>query len=129
MTMQRQDDQSFPHPSARQTDATGILFLLLSARASLLRHCADGVCLSTMEDCISSFCTRHDLTEDDENEGIVWEETSIGALLGLLDYLHTEVSESLRDRRCAAQLKLCIERLGRVRPQPSIFAADETIAH
>jgi len=127
--MQRHNDQWYHHPNERQSDVEGILFLLLSARASLLRHCDDELCLSTMEDCISSFCMQHDLADDETNEGIVWEEASVGALLRLLDYLHTEVSESLQDRRCAAQLKLCIERLGRVRPQPSIFAADETIAH
>jgi hypothetical protein len=29
----------------------------------------------------------------------------------LLEYLHGEVSDNLQDRRCAEQLKLCIEHL------------------
>ena len=41
----------------------------------------------------------------------VLEETSIDALHGLLEYLHGEVSDNLQDRRCAEQLKLCIEHL------------------
>ena len=35
----------------------------------------------------------------------LWEETSIDALHGLLEYLHGEVSDNLQDRRCAEQLR------------------------
>ena len=94
-----------------QSDAKGVLFLLLSAPASMLRHGADAACLRTMEDCIASFRMQHNLTDEDTNEGILWEETSIGALRWLLEYVHGEVSESLQDRRCAEQLELCIEHL------------------
>ena len=83
--------------------------MLLSARASLLRRGADAACLTTMEDCVVSFRMQHNLTDEDTNEGILWEETSVGALLRLLEYVHREVSESLRDRRCAEQLEFCIE--------------------
>jgi hypothetical protein len=62
-----------------------------------------------MEDCVASFRMQHNLTDEDANEGILWEETSVGALLRLLEYVHREVSESLQDRRCAEQLEFCIE--------------------
>ena len=74
------------HASERQSNVQGVLFLLLSARASLLRHGADDECLRTMEDCVSSFRLQHNLTDGEVNEGILWEETSIAALLGLLEY-------------------------------------------
>jgi hypothetical protein len=110
------DDQpyahaTYAHASERQSNILGVLFLLLSARASLLRHAADDECLRTMEDCVSSFRLQHNLTDGEVNEGILWEETSIDALHGLLEYLHGEVSDNLQDRRCAEQLKLCIEHL------------------
>ena len=92
-----------------ESNAKGVLLLLLSARASLLRHGANEACLKTMEDCIASFRMQHNLTGEDANEGILWEETSVGALLRLLEYVHGEVSESLQDGRCAEQLELCIE--------------------
>jgi len=37
------------------------------------------------------------------------------ALNGLLEYVHGEVSDNLRDRRYAEQLKLCIDHLKRER--------------
>ena len=40
-----------------------------------------------------------------------WKETSVGALLRLLEYVHGEVSERLQDWRCAEQLETCIEHL------------------
>ncbi len=114
---QRDDTDYRSHAHASDlSNVQGVLFLLLSARASLLRHGADDVCLRTMEDCVSSFRMQHNLTDEDENEGILWEETSIGALLRLLEYLHGEVNDSLRDRRCAEQLRLCIEHLKEASP-------------
>jgi hypothetical protein len=103
------DERLYVQPSELQSNAKGLFFLLLSARASLLRRGADAVCLRTMEDCVASFRMRHNLTYEDKNEGILWEETSIGALLRLLEYVHREVSESPQDRRCAEQLEFCIE--------------------
>jgi hypothetical protein len=64
-----------------------------------------------MEDCVSSFRVQHNLTDEDANEGILWEETSVEALLRLLEYLQGEVNDTLRDRRCAERLKLCIDHL------------------
>jgi hypothetical protein len=94
-----------------ESNAKGVLLLLLSARASLLRHGASEACARTMENCVASFRMQYKLTGEDANDGILWEETSVGALLRLLVYVHGEVSKSLRDRRCAEQLKLCIEHL------------------
>jgi hypothetical protein len=91
---------TYAHVSERQSNVQGVLFLLLSARASLLRHGADDECLRTMEDCVSSFRLQHNLADGEVNEGILWEETSIDALHGLLEYLHGEVSDNLQDRRC-----------------------------
>jgi environmental stress-induced protein Ves len=94
-----------------QSNTKGVLFLLLSARASLLRHGADDACLRTMEDCVASFRMQHDLTHENTNAGIVWKEASVGALLRLLEYVHREVSERLQDWHCAEQLETCIEHL------------------
>ena len=92
-----------------ESNAKGVLLLLLSASASLLRDGANEACLKTIEDCVASFRMQHNLTDEDANEEILWEETSVGALLRLLEYVHDEVSEGLQDGRCAAQLELCIE--------------------
>ena len=105
------DERSYVQSSELQSNAKGVLFLLLSARASLLRRGADAACLRTVEDCVASFRMQHDLTDENTNAGIVWKETSVGALLRLLEYVHREVSESLQDRRCAEQLESCIEHL------------------
>jgi hypothetical protein len=109
------DDRPYAHASERQSSVHGVLFLLLSARASLQHHGADDECVRTMEDCVASFRLQHNLTDGEVNEGILWEETSIGALNGLLEYVHGEVSDNLQDRRCAEQLKLCIDHLKRER--------------
>jgi hypothetical protein len=105
------DERSYAQLSELQSNVKGVLFLLLSARASMLRHGADAACLRAMEDCVASFRMQHNLTVEDANQGILWGETSVGALLRLLEYLHGEVSENLQDWRCAEQLELCIEHL------------------
>lgn len=115
------DDRPYVRPgyaqaSEQQSNVQGVLFLLLSARASLQRHGAAAECLRTMEDCVSSFRLQHNLTDGEVNEGILWEETSIGALHGLLEYVHGEVSDNLQDRRCAEQLKRCIDHLRETSP-------------
>jgi hypothetical protein len=72
-----------------------------------------------MEECIASFQKRHNLTNRDMSEGIFWTETSLDALLRLLDYLRAEVRDQLNDQRCAQQLSLCIDRLTEARrPSP-----------
>jgi hypothetical protein len=103
------DDRPYLHASELQSNVKGVLFLLLSARASLLRHCTDKLCLRTIEDCVSSFRVQHNLTDEDADEGVLWEETSVEGLLRLLEYLQGEASDTLHDQRCAEQLKLCIE--------------------
>jgi hypothetical protein len=107
------DERRCAESNELESNAKGVLLLLLSARASLLRHGANEACLKTIEDCVASFRMQHNLTDEDANEEILWEETSVGALLPLLEYVHDEVSESLQDGRCAAQLELCIERATR----------------
>jgi len=107
---------SYAQASEQQSNVQGVLFLLLSARASLQHHGAADECLRTMEDCVSSFRLQHNLTDGEVNEGILWEETSIGALQGLLEYVHGEVSDNLQDRRCAEQLKRCIDHLKETSP-------------
>jgi len=69
-----------------------------------------------MEDCVSSFRLQHNVSDGEANEGIMWEETSIPALLRLLEYAHSELTGTLRDRRCAEHLKLCIEQLKETSP-------------
>jgi hypothetical protein len=49
------DERLYVQSSELQSNAKGVLFLLLSARASLLRRGADAACLRTMEDCVVSF--------------------------------------------------------------------------
>jgi hypothetical protein len=105
------DERSYAQLSELQSNAKGVLFLLLSARVSLLQHGADDECLRAMEECVASFRMQHDLTHENTNAGIVWKETSVGALLRLLEYVHREVSERLQDWHCAEQLETCIEHL------------------
>jgi hypothetical protein len=99
-------ERSHAQLSELKGDAKGVLFLLLSARASLPRHGADDECLRTMEECIASFRARYDLTDENTNAGILSNETR---LLWLLEYAHGEVSERLQDWRCAEQLETCID--------------------
>ena len=103
------DERSHAQLSESQGNAKGVLFLLLSARASLLRHGVDDECLRIMEECVASFRARHDLTHENTNAGILWKETSVSALLRLLEYAHGEVSERLQDWRSAEQLETCID--------------------
>lgn len=110
------DDRPYAHASEQQSSAQGVLFMLLSAKASLVRHGAGEECLRTMEDCVSSFRLQHNVSDGEANEGIMWEETSIPALLRLLEYAHGEVTDTLRDRRCAEHLELCIEHLKETSP-------------
>jgi predicted GNAT family N-acyltransferase len=86
------------------------------ARAAGAFGFASGDLARTMEDCVSSFRLQHNVSDGEANEGIMWEETSIPALLRLLEYAHGEVSDTLRDRRCAEHLKLCIEHLKETSP-------------
>ena len=61
------DELSYAQLSELQSNAKGVLFLLLSARASLLRHGANDECLRTMEECVASFRMQHDLTNENTN--------------------------------------------------------------
>ena len=63
------EERLYVQSSELQSNAKGVLFLLLSARASLLRLGADAACLGTMEDCVASFRKQHNLTDEDTNEG------------------------------------------------------------
>ena len=56
-------------------------------------------------------CIPKSPTFENTDAGIVWKETSVGALLRLLEYVHREVSERLQDWHCAEQLETCIEHL------------------
>jgi len=93
------DERSYAQLSELQSNAKDVLFLLLSARVSLLRHGADDECLRAMEECVASFRMQHDLTHENTNPGIV------------LEYVHGEVSERLQGWRCAEQIETCIEHL------------------
>jgi hypothetical protein len=94
-----------------RSDVKGMLFLLLSIRASLQLHGAGEDCAAILKECIASFQQRYDLSDDDMTEAIVWTETSFNALLRLLDYLRAEASDQFNDHRCAQQIALCIDRL------------------
>jgi len=108
-------DQPQSPSSEQQANVKGIFLLLLSCRSSLLRHRADDVCAKIIDECIATFQARHNLSDHDSSEAIVWEETSVVALVRLLEYLCGELSEQLGDQDCADRLKLCIEYLTQVR--------------
>jgi len=99
------------HSSKSQSDVKGVSFLLLSIQASLQQLGADKLCSTIMEECVASFQKRHNLTDGDLPERIVWKESSLEALLRLLDYLRAEVKEQLNDQACAQQLSLCVDQL------------------
>ena len=52
---------------------------------------------------------QHDLTIRTRTQE--WKDTTVGALLRLLEYVHREVSERLQDWRGAEQIETCIEHL------------------
>jgi hypothetical protein len=116
MGRHRNGDRSRASLSDQHSDVRGILLLLMSVRTSLGRHKADNVCLRIMDDCIASFQARYKLGDREMREAIVWEETSLEALVRLLEYLHGEISDRLRDRQCAEQLKTCIDYMTEIRP-------------
>ena len=64
------DERSYAQLSELQSNVKGVLFLLLSARASLLRHGADDECLRAMEDCVALFRRQHNLTHEKTNPGM-----------------------------------------------------------
>lgn len=110
----RGDEGNRPDPDSIESNVRAIFFQLLAAQASLLRLYPDEICLELMDDCIALFKEQHHLIDHDEREGILWEETSLETLLRLLEYLHREIAEELDDRRSAAELKLCINRLRQI---------------
>lgn len=93
-----------------------MLFLLLSISGSLQQHGVGERCSPILQECIASFQKRHKLTDRDMSEGDVWTETSLEALLRLLDYLRAEARDQLNDHRCAQQLSLCIDSLIEANP-------------
>jgi queuine/archaeosine tRNA-ribosyltransferase len=112
----RNGDRSRASLSDQQSDVRGILLLLMSVRTSLERHKADNACLRIMDDCIAAFQTRYKIGEREMREAIVWEETSLEALVRLLEYLHGEVNDRLRDRQCAERLQTCIDYMSEIKP-------------
>jgi hypothetical protein len=58
---------------------------------------------------------KYNLSNEKMGEGILWEETSLEALLRLLGYLQAEIDERLNDPKLAKQLKLCVDRLRQVK--------------
>ncbi len=101
-------------PDSLESNAKGVFFLLLSVRASLLRLYPEEVCLGMIDECLSSLKAKYRLSNEDVREGILWEETSLDALLRLLGYLQAEIDERLNDPKLAEQLKLCVDRLRQV---------------
>jgi len=113
-TMQSRNDGDREDPDSFDSNVRAIFFQLLSARASLLRLYPEEICLAFMDDCIAAFKARYHLVDRDTDEGIVWEETSMEALLRLLEYLHDEIAEGLKDQSTAQLLMLCIHRLTQI---------------
>jgi hypothetical protein len=111
---QRDDNGDRPHIDSIESNIRAIYFQLQSARASLTRLFPDEICLAIMDDCLASFKAQHNPREPEANESILWEETSMEALLRLFEYLHAEIDEGLHDRPSAKQLKLCMARLTQI---------------
>jgi hypothetical protein len=107
------DSEPFDVDSLK-SDVRAIFFQLQSAKASLVRLYPDEICLGIMDDCIASFQAQHTPSEQTPSEGILWEETSMEALLRLLEYLHREIDEVLHDQPSAKQLRLCTDRLRQI---------------
>lgn len=92
----------------RRNNAREVLFLLQSARDSLIRLNADAGCVDLIGDCITEFQRQHDVGPPPMDDGVIWEETTAGAVLRLLEYLHREIADVMRDQHSARQLRLCI---------------------
>jgi hypothetical protein len=110
----RDDDDNRSRVDSIESNVRAIFFQLLSARVSLLRLYPEDICLGILDDCIASFKAQHNLIEKEASEGVLWEETSMEALLRLLEYLYGEINERVNDRPSAKQLRLCIDRLAQI---------------
>ena len=103
--------RSIPDLGPARADALGILQLLHSAKASAAIHCVDDVCAGILEKCIWHLQKQHSLSQSDVGNDLMWAETSLPALLRLLDYAQAEVKDCLNDAPCSEHLKECIEHL------------------
>ncbi len=101
-------------PDSLESNARGVFFLLLSVRASLLRLYPEEICLGMIDECLNSLKAKYHLSNEEVREGILWEETSLDALLRLLGYLQAEIDERLNDPKLAERLKLCVDHLRQV---------------
>lgn len=97
--------------SALHSEVCAILLLLMSADASLEAHSADDDCINILKTCISRIQKRYPLADRELDEGIIWSEASIGAILRLLDYVKGEIWDKLSDSQCVEDLVVCIDRL------------------
>jgi len=85
--------------------------LLTAARVSANASCGDGLCVHLIDQCIAHLSEQYDLPSVEPDEGEMWTEGSLAALVRLVIYVHAEVSEILHDRRAENLLKQCIDHL------------------
>jgi hypothetical protein len=93
------------------SDVSAVLVLLASAELSMEAHSVDRRCIESVKKCIDCIKRRHNIAEHELTEGVVWEETNIGGLLCLLEYVGAEVRERLNDTSSAEEIQFCIDRL------------------
>jgi hypothetical protein len=117
--------------SDTRADVLGVLYLLLSAKASIQNFCSDEVCGKILDRCISDLGKRYVLSASDISSRTFWADLSLAALLRLLEYIRGEVTESLSDAASAELVGQCIAHLmecNRV-PAKHLYAPGLITAH
>ena len=92
--------------NAVRADVLGIFSLLLSAKASAQRYCADSFCEQILDGCLSDLRARYVFSSENLGDSF-WRELSLAALLRLLEYIRGEVTDRLSDKELAKRIEEC----------------------
>ena len=100
-----------PNSGGLRSEACAILLLLMSAEASLQEQVGDDGCITILRTCIARIQQQYQVADCEVSSGIVWSESSLDAILRLLDYVKAEIQDKLNDLQSAEDLDLCVDRL------------------
>lgn len=96
---------------APTSNVAGILQMLSTAQASIAAYCADDYCADLIEQCASHLQERYGYAAAPPSDQTMAPESSLVALVRLLAYVQVEITEDLRELRCASLIKQCIDHL------------------
>jgi hypothetical protein len=94
-----------------QEDMIGIANLLFVAMSSIRVHCADGVCIAYLNECIAHIVKRYRIPTPKSTDGapVGW-----AAVMRMLDYARTEMLHKMVDADVIDLIDVCIGRLPRI---------------